>query len=409
VKREENCGWRRNLYIICAAEMVALLGLTSSDSFLPFFIQELGVTNLEQVGIWSGLVTSSTMATLAVFSPIWGSVADRVGRKLMLERAIFGGALAIGAMVLVRNVQQLLILRILLGCLSGTMAAATALVAAIVPRDKTGYGMGLIQMALFAGMAAGPMLGGLAFDMVGYRLTFWIMGAMLLAAGLAIWMLVEERFKPPPRSTRSATKRFFKDLGLSVCSKPLLTLATIVLLTQAGAMGIRPILPLFVRSLDPMEEGTARVAGVILGTASLAGALAAVIIGRISDRLGYRKALIWCALGGALLYTPQAFVGNNAQLLVLSAGAGACLGGVMSMANAIAATIAPKGQEGLILGLIVSFTTLGGAIGPLINVFIAPVFGLRSVFLGGGAILALVGILASRLAGLRCINKRDSS
>jgi DHA1 family multidrug resistance protein-like MFS transporter len=74
-----------------------------------------GGTELEQVEFQSGLLFASHAVAMAVFSPIWGSVADRYGRKLMVERAMFSEAVLMGAMGFVQNVQQLMILPILQG------------------------------------------------------------------------------------------------------------------------------------------------------------------------------------------------------------------------------------------------------------------------------------------------------
>ncbi|MFH1928297.1 MAG: MFS transporter [Chloroflexota bacterium] len=98
--------WKRNLYLISAAEFLTILGFTAIYPFMVYFIQELGVTDLEEVAVWAGLVSSAPALTMAVFAPIWGVLADRYGRKLMLERAIFGAAVCLGLMGLTQNVHQ---------------------------------------------------------------------------------------------------------------------------------------------------------------------------------------------------------------------------------------------------------------------------------------------------------------
>ena len=385
-------GWRKNLYIICAAELVAILGFSTSFPFLPLFIQELGVTELEQVEIWSGLLVTGGAVAMAVFSPLWGSVADHFGRKLMLERAMFGGALTIGAMGLVANVHQLLALRILQGCLTGTVAAATMLVASIVPRDKFGYSLGLIHTAVLGGSSLGPLLGGLVADSMGYRPAFWATGAMLLMAGLAILAFVEERFEPAARNAGSAAGWFFKDLGLIARSKTMWAMVLAIFFLQIGRNSDGPVLPLFVQSLSPSGRRAASTTGVILGASAFIGALTAAAVGRISDRIGHKRTLIGCILGGAALYAPQAFVSDATQLLVLRAAMGALLGGLAPTANAMIATIAPEGKQGSTYGLTASATALGNAIGPILGATIAATLGIRSVFLGIAAILALVAV-----------------
>ena len=76
--------WRRNLYVISATEFLTILGFTAIYPFMPYFIQELGIADLEELAVWAALVISAPALAMAVFAPIWGVVADRHGRKLML-------------------------------------------------------------------------------------------------------------------------------------------------------------------------------------------------------------------------------------------------------------------------------------------------------------------------------------
>jgi DHA1 family multidrug resistance protein-like MFS transporter len=72
---------------------------------------------------------------------------------------MFGGAFVIGSMGLVANVYQLTAMRLLQGAITGVQVAITVLVAAVVPRQKLGWSVGLLQMATFSGASVGPLLG----------------------------------------------------------------------------------------------------------------------------------------------------------------------------------------------------------------------------------------------------------
>ena len=82
--------------------------------------------------------------SLAIFAPLWGSLSDRLGRKRMLQRAMFGCVITLGAMGLVSNVRQLLLLRILQGVVTGTVAAAYTLVAAGTPLTLAAIAAGVL-------------------------------------------------------------------------------------------------------------------------------------------------------------------------------------------------------------------------------------------------------------------------
>src|SRR5438445_6689850 len=125
--------------------------------FLPLYLREIGVTPDSAVVFWSGALVTSTGVSLAIFSPIWGALADRGGRKLMVLRSMLIGGVILALMGLVTNVGQLLGLRILQGMFTGTIAASTALVATIVPRERLGSTTGLLQTSVYVCSSARPV------------------------------------------------------------------------------------------------------------------------------------------------------------------------------------------------------------------------------------------------------------
>src|SRR5260370_26892960 len=127
--------WRTSLTVVCVAQATSMLAFGFILPFLPLYLREIGVTPDSAVVFWSGALVTSTGISLAIFSPIWGALADRHGRKLMVLRSMLVGGVIIALMGLVQNVEQFLVLRILQGVFTGTIAAATALVAGIVPRE----------------------------------------------------------------------------------------------------------------------------------------------------------------------------------------------------------------------------------------------------------------------------------
>src|SRR5699024_3244043 len=145
-------------------------------------------------------------AMMAITSPIWGALADRKGRKPMLLRAQFASFVTIGLAALVVSPMQMLGLRVIEGALAGTVAAATALVAVTMPKERLGYGLGLIQTAVFSGAAVGPLIGGVLADQIGYRWTFGVASLMLLGAGLITLFFVQEKFTAPPAPAKDAPK-----------------------------------------------------------------------------------------------------------------------------------------------------------------------------------------------------------
>jgi len=381
--------WKRNLYVIWIAELVAISGFSVIFPFLPYFVQELGITEIHQVELWSGILFATQALTMAIFAPIWGSVADRYGRKLMVQRAMFGGAVVLAAMGFVQNVWQLAILRAIQGMLTGTVPAATTLVASSTPRERSGYALGLLQMAVWTGASIGPLLGGLVADTWGYRAAFWVTGSLLFLAGLTVWRFVEEDFEPPSRDENSPNDGFWDGLKLVVRSRGLLSLFSIRFIVRTAVRLMGPVLPLFIQSLVLPTARVATITGLISGVSAATGAIGAVTLGRASDRFGYRRVLLICTAGAAILYVPQFFVATPWQLLVLQGAVGLVMSGVLAAISALLANLAPEGRQGAVYGVDSSVVSMANAVGPMLGATVAATVGLRASFLLTAGMLAL--------------------
>ena len=382
--------WKRNLYILWVAQLVAISGFSVVFPFLPYYVQELGVTELHEVELWSGVLFATQAVAMAIFAPIWGTLADRYGRKLMVERAMFGGAVILAAMGFVQNVWQLAALRAIQGMLTGTVAAATTLVASSTPRERAGYALGLLQMAVWSGASVGPLLGGLVADAWGYRAAFWVTGILLFLAGLTVWRFVEERFEPPARDRDRPADSLWEGLRLVIHQRSLLSLFSIRFLVRLAVRMIGPVLPLFVQSLVPPTARLATITGLISGVQAGTSAVGAVTLGRASDRIGYRRVLLACTVAAAIFYVPQFFVTTPWQLLILQGAVGLVMSGVLASISALLATLAPEGHQGAVYGVDASIVSAANAVGPMLGAGVAAAAGLRAPFpfTAGGLFLA---------------------
>jgi len=392
--------WQRNLYIIWVSQLVAIIGFSVVFPFLPYYVQELGVTELHEVELWSGVLLATQAVTMAIFAPIWGTLSDRYGRKLMVQRAMFGGAVTLTAMGFAQDVWQLAVLRAIQGMLTGTVVAATTLVASSTPRERSGYALGLLQMAIWSGASVGPLLGGLVADTWGYRAAFWVTGVLLFLAGLTVWRFVEEDFQPPTRDKDSSGGGFWEGVKLVVHQRPLLSLFSIRFILRLAVRLIGPVLPLFVQSLVPPTARLATITGLISGVQAGASAIGAVTLGRASDRIGYRRVLLACTVAGAILYVPQFFVTTPWQLLILQGAVGLVMSGVLASTSALLANLAPERRQGAVYGVDASVVSAANAVGPMLGASIAATVGLRAPFIltAGGLALAagLVWLLVPR-------------
>ena len=111
--------WKKNLFICCIASFIVSVGMSQMAPILPLYIAELGIDDPADVARWSGIVFGCNFISLAIFSPIWGRLSDRLGRKPMILRASGWLGLIMIGMGFAQSVWHLVILRLLQGCLSG--------------------------------------------------------------------------------------------------------------------------------------------------------------------------------------------------------------------------------------------------------------------------------------------------
>src|SRR4029077_19998367 len=185
--------WRRNLAALWFAEFTAIFGFSFAFPFLSIFIhQDLGVRSGSALYWWTAAAGSVSGLSMGIASPIWGVLGDRLGRKPMLIRSMVGGALTVGTIFFVQTPLQLVILRFLQGATSGTVAAATALVAVETPRNRVGWSLGVVTSAVALGGAVGPVVGGFAGAAFGLRLVFLGGGILLLISTIPVFLIVRE-------------------------------------------------------------------------------------------------------------------------------------------------------------------------------------------------------------------------
>jgi DHA1 family multidrug resistance protein-like MFS transporter len=387
-------GWERTLYIMFFAQLMTAIGFSSIFPFLPLYVTELGSSTGASIELLSGLVFSAQALTMMLASPIWGSLADRYGRKLMVVRSTIGGSVLLLAMAYVQSAEQLVLLRGIQGAITGTLAASNALVAAIAPKERSGYAMGLLTVSVGSGVAIGPLIGGAVADLYGYGAAFYVTAAMLFLSGVLVMVGVEENFEPGENTNGSSNGVLATWLDL-LKTKGLGIAYGIRFMSQLGRMMIVPITPLFVQELMGGTEGVNTVTGLVTGVYAGMLTVSSIYLGRLGDRIGHRRVVLVSVLLVAILYLPQSLVTESWQLLFLLALVGAAMGGVIPTLSALMAGFSSPGEAGLVYGLDNSVRAAARSIAPLIGSFVALWFGLRGAFIATGMIFILTWVLAA--------------
>src|ERR1700676_5479480 len=379
--------WRYTLWAMVAIQFVHSVANSVLTPIMPLFLPELGVASEASIDLWAGLLTGTTSFVAALASPMWGRLSDRHGRKLMLLRSSLAIALFTALMGISGNVWQFFGCRALMGVFAGFSSAAIALVATQVPEGRLGYSLGWLSTGQLVGSLIGPIVGGMLADLThSYRIPFYITAATILISMALVWFTVREDFvRPPPgRATRSTISGLVALVG----TPALLALFFVLMMAQFGVRTVQPVVTLYVKEMVGMRPDIATLAGLAFSITGLANVISAPFLGNRSDKIGYRRVLLICLLGGVLTTLPQAFTDNYWVFTAERFAVGLFIGGLLPAANALVGRLVSRAERGAVYGMTSSAMFMGNSLGPLIGGAIAAGFGLRWVFLLTAAVMA---------------------
>lgn len=397
--------WKVNLISVWFGCFFTGLAISQILPFLPLYISQLGVTSHEALSMWSGLTFSVTFLISAIVSPLWGSLADRKGRKLMLLRASLGMAIVILLQAFATNVWQLFLLRGIMGLTSGYIPNAMALVASQVPRERSGWALSTLATAQISGVIGGPLMGGFIADHVGLRPVFFITAMLLVVSFMVTLFLIKEGVRPTlKKSERLSGKAVFASLPYPAL---VISLFFTTLVIQLCNGSISPILALFIKSMAPDSNNIAFLSGLIASVPGVSALISAPRLGKLGDRIGTERILMATLICAVVLFFAMSWVTTPFQLGVLRFLLGFADGAMLPAVQTLLVKYSSDQITGRIFGYNQSFMYLGNVAGPLMGATVSAMAGFRWVFIAT-AIIVMINIcqLALVLRQRRNIRKR---
>jgi MFS family permease len=387
---EEDSYWRRNLAVCLLGSFTTIVAMTLLLPFLPIYVEQLGVSNRAAIAQWSGVAYGATFFAAALVAPLWGQLADRYGRKLMLIRASLGMAVAMSLIGMVHNVWELVALRLFAGFAGGYASGSTILVATQTPKARSGWALGMLTSGIMAGNLVGPLIGGALPPLIGIRGTFWLAGGVIFLTFIATTVFIREDKRP------AQIKKATAQAGWSQIpdKRPVVAMLVMGLLLMLANMSIEPIITIYVGQLVDASRVTI-VSGIVMSAAALGSILSASRLGRLADRSGHWRVMIGALVVSALLLIPQAFVTTGWQLVALRFLMGLALGSLLPCVTSIIRHNVPDGILGRVLGYSTSSQYAGQVVGPLLGGFVGGHIGMRAVFLGTSLLMGLGAVYSS--------------
>ncbi|KQZ98504.1 MFS transporter [Mesorhizobium sp. Root157] len=380
-----NIHWRRNLAVCFLGSFTTIVAMTLLLPFLPLYIEELGAEGHAAIVQWSGIAYAATFLAAALVAPLWGRLGDRYGRKLMLVRASLGMAVCMSLMGMVQSVEQLVVLRLMIGFAGGYSSGSTILVAMQTPRHRSGWALGILSAGIMGGNLVGPLIGGGLPPLIGIRATFLLSGGIIFLAFLATSFLIKE-------GSHASTKTKSKQEGAWQAipdKRPVIAMLVTGMLLMFANMSIEPIIAVYVAQLVKDQARVTLVAGVVMSAAALGSIVSASRLGRLGDRVGHWNVVTAALAVSALLLVPQAFVTESWQLVALRFLMGLALGALLPSITSVIRHNVPDHVGGNVLGYSISAQYAGQVAGPLLGGFVGGHFGMQAVFLGTCVLMAI--------------------
>lgn len=385
---------RRSLAVIFLTIFIDLLGFGIVIPLLAYFARQYGATG-KTVGIVVGVYSLMQF----IFSPMWGRLSDRIGRRPVLLISLAGSVLGYTLFAFSRDLVALFAARMIAGVAAANIGTAQAYIADSTTPENRARGMGLIGAAFGLGFILGPPVGGLlshvgtTHHLPGNLLPGVAAAALSLTALiLALTSLEESRSFVIPTSRRIAPQ-FDPELWRSIARAPgLRTVFLTFFLIIVSFAGVETTVTLYGRDRFGF---TARELGYFFGfVGMIVAAIQGGAIGALTRRFGERRLVLAGAASLVLGFALVPAVENPRMLyfvaIFIAMGQGVCYPSLSSLTTRTSAS----GEHGSMLGIQASIGSLARIIGPLLAGFIYDVFGNRGPFWSSAMLAALAFVMA---------------
>lgn len=348
----------RNLAILFFNLVVAQLGFGIMIPLLPFYVEKFGGGGLEM-----GLLMTVFSAMQFIFSPIWGSLSDRIGRKPVLIIGSLGNALSMILMAFATNYWILLSARALAGMLSSaTMPTAMAFISDSTTEKQRGAGMGIIGAAFGVGMVLGPGIGGVMSN-ISLQAPFLFAAATAVLAMILIWSILPESL-PQEKFVTGGHRVSGLDIKLMWKSLfgPIGFLLILAFLHNFALTNFEGIYAMYAENRYAYDPTTIGMIMAVTGLVSaiVQGVLTGPATRRFGDRWVIQVSLFASVVGFLVMLTAKTL-----PMVMLTAGFFVFTNSMLRPGVASLTSKRADMPQGAVMGVSNAFMSLGRIVGPL--------------------------------------------
>ena len=355
------------LFTLCLSIFAVMLGLGFIVPLLPIYAEMLGATGFE-----IGLVFASFALVRALTTTPFGTLSDFFGRKLFMALGMALYVVSSTALTFAETVQHLIFCRILQGVGSALVVpAAAAYVADLFAEDKRGEAMGVFNMAFFAGIGFGPLVGGVLADKISFHTPFYACSILAFIGLILTLFKLREPKRVRPRG------RIKISYGFHLLANVRMTSLIISRITLS--IGISSLIVFFPVMVYRLGMSTSEM-GILLAVQAAALIAFQKKFGRLSDKYGRKCPIVIGSVAAGLALILLGFSETILEFLIFLVVFGVSGGLSIPASSAAVADISDPREFGEAMGLFTTSISIGMTLGPIVGGLILDYLNITGVF-----------------------------
>ncbi|MFQ6074935.1 MAG: MFS transporter [Candidatus Bathyarchaeia archaeon] len=351
----------RVFLLLCFMGAVSMYSISAANPIMPLYAEELGAT-----GVLIGAVVSSFFVTRAFFEVPSGLISDRIGSRTPLIAGLLLGGLGAVGCGLAPNAYYVMVAYGLLG-LGTAMFFCTVftLVVDLMGEEMRGKSFGTYQGVATVGGLMGALTGGYIADVLSYRATLFVCGALMLSGFLLGWGSRSMRGLGTRFGASSPARRFSL---APLRSRVLVVVCAIAFLRLVSGMGIfGTVLPLYLKHHLLIEVSLIGILMASMRVGSMTGTFGG---GFLSDRVGRMPLVLTGLLLSGVAFYLLSVMRTFWLLLPVMIFTGFSSSMVFTMLPILVAEATEADVRGTAMGLYRTSFDAGGIVGPILFVSI---------------------------------------
>jgi len=404
---------KRALFVIFLVIFIDLLGFGIIIPVLPFFSENVLMMSKTEIGLLTGIYSLMQF----VFTPVWGSLSDVYGRKPILTMSLTGNVIAYSLMALVftnviPSVSLLFVARAFAGFFSANLSAAQAVVSDTTVPEERSKGMGIIGAAFGLGFVFGPALGGFLSYHFGYGVPLIFSAVFSFAALIVCISIFKETL---PEDLRISNKKKFNIRDVKIINlkavndvikhKDVGIYVIIFFFITFSFANIFGNFQYFIERKDGLGMNEQQTGYLLSFLGIIAAIVQSVLIKPFKKFIGEEKSVIF---GNVLVAIGLFFIPFSTNVWILL-GVLTLLAFGNGLNNAMALGLISQNvsrqDQGGVLGINQSLSSLARFLGPLWGGFIYDRLGYHYPFISGAIFMTVITIIALYVLRDKLFNK----